>query len=66
MEKRRRGGRPVVSAKNAVKCESGGFILAFARAPLRVQLGVFAGLVLHEYEAWLMLWPLIWTHPLPT
>ena len=60
MEKRNRGGCPVVSAKNAVKCESGCFLLAFARAPLRVQLGVLSGLLLHGCEVWLMLWPLLW------
>jgi hypothetical protein len=60
MEKRNRGGCPVVSAKNAVKCESGCFLLAFVRAPLRVQLGVLAGLLFHGCEVWLMLWPLLW------
>jgi hypothetical protein len=60
MGKRNRGGCPVVSAKNAVKAETGCFILAFARAPLRVKLGVFAGFLLHGGEVWLMLWPLLW------
>jgi hypothetical protein len=60
MEKRNRGGCPVVSAKNAVRCESGCFLLAFVRAPLRVQLGVLSGLLLHGCEVWLMLWPLLW------
>jgi len=60
MEKRNRGGCPVVSAKNAVNGEGVGFLLAFARAPLRVQLGVLSGLLLHGCEVWLMLWPLLW------
>jgi hypothetical protein len=64
MEKRNRGGCPIVSAKNALKGQVAGFACAAARAPLRVQLGVFAGFLLHAGEAWLMLWPLIW-HTMP-
>jgi len=60
MGKRNRGGCPVVSAKYAVNGEGVGFLLAFARAPLRVQLGVLSGLLLHGCEVWLMLWPLLW------
>ena len=60
MEKRNRGVGPLVSAKNAVNGEGLGFLLAFARAPLRVQLAVLSGLLLHGCEVWLMLWPLLW------
>ena len=60
MEKRGRGVCPVVSEKNGGNGEGVCFLLAFARAPLRVQLGVLSGLLLHGCEVWLMLWPLLW------
>jgi hypothetical protein len=59
MEKRNRGGCPVVSAKYAVNGEGVGFLLAFALAPLRVQLAVLSEF-LQGCEVWLMLWPLLW------
>ena len=59
MGKRNRGGCPVVSAKYAVNGEGVGFLLAFALAPLRVQLAVLSEF-LQGCEVWLMLWPLLW------